>query len=64
MSKGPTGAKGRLNRVEMSLGRPAWPIPKAFGPPFLECEDDATLRTCGRRHSQGENHSPERSSTN
>jgi hypothetical protein len=38
--------KGRPNRAKMGLGRPAWPIPMLVRPPppFLEYEDDATLR--------------------
>jgi hypothetical protein len=46
-----TGAKGRPNRVGMGLGRPAWPIPRRFDSPFLEREDDATLKPWRRRHS-------------
>jgi hypothetical protein len=36
-----------------NLGRRTWPIPTSVRPPFLECEDDATLSTCGRCHLQG-----------
>jgi hypothetical protein len=68
MSKGSTGEKGWLNQAGMDLGRSAQagrpgPFPWWFSPPFLGCEDDATLSTWRRRHSQGESHSPERPST-
>jgi hypothetical protein len=43
-------------------GRPAWPIPEAVRPPFLEPEEDATLKSWRHRHSQRESHSPERPS--
>jgi hypothetical protein len=44
-------------------GQPARPIPVSVRPPFLEREDDATLRTWTHHHSQKESHSPERPST-
>jgi hypothetical protein len=49
--------------AELGAGRSAWPIPWSVRPPFLEREDVSTLRKWWRRHSQGENHSPERPST-
>jgi hypothetical protein len=59
MTRGPTCAKGRPNRVEMGLGRSAkadrpGPSPRRFGPLFLEHEDESTLKMWRRRHSQGE----------
>jgi hypothetical protein len=68
LSRGPTCVKGRPNRAKMGLGRSTQggrpdPFRRRFGPSFLELEDDTTLSTWRRRHSQRESHSLERSST-
>jgi hypothetical protein len=47
MSRGPTGAKGRLNRALAGRPRSAGlAIFEAVRPPFLEPEEDATLCMC------------------
>jgi hypothetical protein len=59
ISRRPMCAKGRPNRAEMGLGRSAQagrpsPFQCRFDPPFLQCEDDATLSTWRRCHSERE----------
>jgi hypothetical protein len=55
--------KGATEPGQDGPGPPGLAHPGVGWPPFLQREDLSTLSMWRRRHSQGESHSPERSST-